>query len=354
MKVAFKKDETMNTKRYVPPAIPLVGPESVEPMKNECLTMKLRSDPTDSSSQTYELTVKFFRTGSPEEWLVFCRDLKRVLAGQNITTGPPKYTMARRLIFGDTLAVFNKAALDKGTESSENFESVLKEVSKHIFPQRALAYQKRYMRRYMRKPKDMSTRSFAARLSEMNAYLEHFPPHEENQELDNEEVIDILEFGVPNAWQKNMVLQGFDPMIHSITEFVAFCERHEFTEGTVDNSDNHKAKPKTSSKSSSNDRKSWAKTSAEAPNHKKRHNHETKWCDLHQTHGHSTAECKVVQSQISKMRNAWEPVRPSHLKGNYNGNNTYNNNNKTYSPKIKKELMSLMNEGFKQIIKSKK
>jgi hypothetical protein len=354
MRVVYKKDTsssaTSNTKRFVPPPIPLSRPEVVEPKKNECLSIKLRSDPADNNSQTYELTVKFFRTGTPEEWLVFMRDLKRVLTGQNITTGPPKYAMARRLIFGDTLAVFNKAALDKGNETVANFELVLKDVTTHVFPQRALAYQKRYMRRYMRKPRDMSTRLFVARIAEMNAYLQEFPPFEDNQELDEQEIVDILEFGVPNSWQKNMVLQGFDPMIHAVTDFVEFCERHEFTEGSLDNSDD-KAKPKASSKNSSNDGKSRAKSSAEAPN-KKRHHGDEKWCDLHQTNGHSTAECKVVQSQITKMRNSWEPVRPNpnHLKGNNNNNDK----NKSFMPKDKKELMSLMGESFKQMLKAKK
>jgi hypothetical protein len=49
--------------------------------------------------------------------------------------------------------------------------------------------------------------------------------------------LDLLEFAVPNAWQKNMVLQGFDPVIHTPSEFVAFCERHEFTEGNLNNSE---------------------------------------------------------------------------------------------------------------------
>ncbi len=97
------------------------------------------------------------------------------------------------------------------------------------------------MRRYLRKPRDMTTREFAACISEMNQYLKQFPPFEDNQELDEDEIIDILEFGIPHLWQNNMVLQGFDPMESTLAELVDFCKRHEFTKGNkTENSRNNK------------------------------------------------------------------------------------------------------------------
>jgi hypothetical protein len=111
----------------------------------------------------------------------------------------------------------------------------------------------------------MTTRAFAARVAELNAYLEELPPFKDNQELDDTEIMDILENGVPNTWLKNMVLQGFHPMESSVTDFVAFCGRHELTEGTLDNSmePNKETKPKANSKNSFKDVKSRAKPSEE-------------------------------------------------------------------------------------------
>lgn len=354
MKIGNLSASPSNAKRFVPTPIPLARPASEDLKKNECLTLKLRTDPNDAASQTYELTVKFFRTGTAEEWLIFMRDLKRILVGQNVTTGPPKYAMIRRLILGDTLAVFNKAATEKGNETVANFEACLQEVTTHVFPQRALAHQKRYMRRYMRKPRDMSTREFTARVTELNAYLKEFPPFQEDQHLDDPEIMDILEFGVPNSWQKNMVMQGFDPMIHTTAEFVCFCERHEFTEGALDNSeDKNKVKPKASLKSSSNDGKSRAKPSVEAISYNKNKRKATsdKWCDLHQTHGHNTSECKVVQSQISKMRASWESVRPNNSASFKKPNSNYT---KDSSVTNKKELMTMVKESIKSLVNNKK
>lgn len=250
--------------------------------------------------------------------------------------------MIRRLLIGDTLAVFNKEAQDIGAETVANFEVVLQKVTAHVFPQRALSYQKRYMRRYMRKPRNLTTREFSVRVSELNSYLKSFPPFGNGQELSEEEILDLMEFAVPNAWQKNMVLQGFDPVIHTPSEFVAFCERHEFTEGTLHNSNTNGAKPKVSSKNGSTDGKSRAKPSAEASSNKRKS--KEKWCDLHQTHGHDTSECKVVQAQISKMRQSWETVRPSKAMPDKNKDHGFQ----------KKEVMSMVKEGIKQMFKSKK
>jgi hypothetical protein len=59
----------------------------------------------------------------------------------------------------------------------------------------------------MRKPRSMTTREFSARVNKLNGYLKQFPPFNHDQVLTEE---DILEFAVPNAWHKNMVVQGFD------------------------------------------------------------------------------------------------------------------------------------------------
>jgi hypothetical protein len=85
----------------------------------------------------HHLTVKYFQTGPPEEWLLLQRDLRRFLNDQNTTTGPAKYVMIRHLIMGVTLTVFDNAAQTHGNETNANFELCLRDVSTHIFPQNA-------------------------------------------------------------------------------------------------------------------------------------------------------------------------------------------------------------------------
>ncbi len=63
MKVSQPSANT-GRKPFVPPPIPLERPTVKELKKQEYLTMKLRSDPADANSQTYDLTIQFFRTGT--------------------------------------------------------------------------------------------------------------------------------------------------------------------------------------------------------------------------------------------------------------------------------------------------
>ena len=127
-----------------------------------------------------------------------------------------------------------------------------------------------------------------------------------------------------------MVLQGFDPLDNTLADLVAFCICHEFTKGNSgkDNGDNSKPKGKGSSDS---DKKPSAKT-----NNAKGSNKNGKFCDLHQSYGHSTAECKVVQAQIKKMRS------------NYKGGQSYK---KAPSKETKATVMSLVEKSVKASMK---
>ena len=121
---------------YIPPPIPFHRPERKELDKDKYMVAKLRSNPEEASSQTYELNVPYFDTGCPEVWLQFTDNLKRVLKGQNIKEAPAMVQMAKRLMQGDALAEFNHAwnKREEGEDSAEMFESCLQDISKHVSP----------------------------------------------------------------------------------------------------------------------------------------------------------------------------------------------------------------------------
>eukprot|EP00957_Ditylum_brightwellii_P100995 7697948-Ditylum_brightwellii.AAC.1 len=64
-------------------------------------TYKLRTTPTDATSPTYELSIPFFKEGTPKEWIKFRHGLQAVLKGQNVTQGPPSYAVAKTLLKGN-------------------------------------------------------------------------------------------------------------------------------------------------------------------------------------------------------------------------------------------------------------
>ena len=88
-------------KARCPPPIPLERAERKAPQKDECITMKLCSNPTNKSLQVYEIVVKYFSTGTAEEWFRFQKNLDCILVGQNIMDANAKYSMTWQLLEGD-------------------------------------------------------------------------------------------------------------------------------------------------------------------------------------------------------------------------------------------------------------
>jgi hypothetical protein len=206
------------------PPIPLERPERQVLEDGNYVSFKLRAVPIDPHSQLYSLSVPYYSSGTPEKWIIFRKNLDKVLIGQNITTGPPTYAMTRRILEGAALAKFEDSVLDRGTETLDHFTLVLEDMSNYVFPRRALQMQKRFMRRYMRKPRKLKMREFMARVEELNHDLRYFPVFVPGARLLEDELLDIYENGVPNSWQKQFLLQGFDPIEHTKQEFLEFCE----------------------------------------------------------------------------------------------------------------------------------
>ena len=197
------------------------------------MSFKLRSNPTEKNSPVYELMAKSFATGSVEQFIQWKRDLHKIISGQNVTRVVDKFTMAKRLLHGDALAVFDAVASAMDLIEDEEFELALTELALHVFPKNALTNQKSWLSRSAeaRKVSGTLTRQWVARLREINLMLPEFPPDfDESQKLRPEDVIDILEYGIPTKWKAKMVETGFIPADHSPTEFVEFCERLESAE----------------------------------------------------------------------------------------------------------------------------
>ena len=106
-----KKSTNDRRSGFLPPPIPLERPPPRILQKDEYLVMKLRSEPKRSSSPVYELSVPYFKNGTPEEWMKFLENFEKIIIGQDLSTGPTQFSMARRLLSRETLANFNSKAL---------------------------------------------------------------------------------------------------------------------------------------------------------------------------------------------------------------------------------------------------
>ena len=141
------------------PPIPLEREERQVLEDGNYVSFKLRAVPVDPESQLYSLSVLYYSTGTPERWILFRKNLDKVLIGQNVTTGPPTYAMTRRILEGAALAKFEDLAHDHGTETLKHFALVLEDMGTYVFPRRSLQMETRFMRRYMRKPRKLKCES---------------------------------------------------------------------------------------------------------------------------------------------------------------------------------------------------
>jgi hypothetical protein len=67
---------------------------------------KLRAVPTNPDSQLNSLSVPYYTTGTPEQWILIRKNLDKVLIGQHITTGHPAYAMTWHILEGMALVKF--------------------------------------------------------------------------------------------------------------------------------------------------------------------------------------------------------------------------------------------------------
>jgi hypothetical protein len=115
-----------------------------------------------------------------------------------------------------------------------------------VCPYRALENQKRFMRRKMRKPTGMSTLQYVNHMTRINTKeLPNLPPFRGAAgKFTDDEFKEIILFGLPNSWKKEMDKFDFDPFLKSITELVEFCERMEASDKTGHNQNTRKIRTK--------------------------------------------------------------------------------------------------------------
>eukprot|EP00957_Ditylum_brightwellii_P053019 4020269-Ditylum_brightwellii.AAC.1 len=135
--------------------------------------------------------------------------LSVVLKGQNVTQGPASYVVVKTLLKGNAFTVSKQVEIDYSNLTIPHFELCLDDVAAHIFSKKSGQAQK---------------------------YLKDFPVHNRNsiQPLDNNKLLDILEYGVTVSWHREFTVQGFDQVDQGLQKFVQFCTRLELCEPSAD------------------------------------------------------------------------------------------------------------------------
>jgi len=308
------KEEAKSSNRLLPP-IPYERPEIPEFKKGDGQTYRLRNDPANDKSPGYDVSVRYFSSGTCEEFLLFETDMRRVFKGQGVTAGPGRFDIARRLLTGGALTTFNQA-LGEGNENLENFKSCMNAVRESIFPRHACLLQRKIMKSgQMRKPKGVSMQQFAARISELNSYLTRFPPISSTrlaEEYPSYEVVEILEAGIPNSWKTQMALIGFHVHEHDVEAFVQKCREFETAEaasGKMIGQTNEK--PKANGKGKG--KREYGETKRNGKKNGSANGKEfvdgVRMCPLH-NYSHPMQDCKTLLKQAANMKGMWDAAGP--------------------------------------------
>ena len=206
---------------------------------------------------------------------------------------------------------------------------------KCLLPNKTIQHVNQHLRREAGKPLDMSATQHIMHICRMNT--EEIPrcplAFNDTQRLSDNEIVDILLFGAPKSWQREMDCQGIDPLTTTPTEAVEFMERIEMSE---DFDANKKAVATTTKKGGKKKANGRGNSDANGSKH----------CVLHGNNNtHGTSECKTLMAQAKK------------LKGNNGANQKGKDTNKPLKNKAKdntgdskKELAALVKKAT-QLIK---
>ena len=326
MKNEFNKDEKFQEKHVI---LPLVGTKDPPLNKDNSRTFELSSQPGTDNAATFKSSVRILQGDEDlRSQLIWVKDCKSMLAGLNVTTWQPAIKLIESVTsescYGNFVMALNAAAqvaknadIRQAIEDSDataqataeaqdlehyySFDRVkdaIPEVIRHNIPYKCLQKVKRHLRRNCRKPLDMKVRVYANHLQRINSEeLPQIPPLDINNSLSLDEIVDILLFGTPKAWQREMDRQGFDPFEQPLFQVINFMERIEESEDPRTHDNQAKQQKKPAPKGGNKKSDGWKKVSSNDSDKPRFH------CMLHGWNStHDTEDCRVLQSQAKKLK----------------------------------------------------
>lgn len=363
-----------NKPRQVEAVLPLLDDEDSETSENlKASTFKLRTVPADADSPKYSFVVPVINDSvTVRNAIKWYKKVQKVFVGLNIGTAEAKHTLIQELCEAGVLTAYTTAvdnsitrrhkelqeaakqqAIQDGQNAREAGEALQRRIQRavqgvgrpdgtnadinagthaimrHVCPYKALAKQKRFMRRKMRKPADMPVRVYVNRLIDINNNeIPHLPPFDRAQVLEDDELVDIITFGLPKSWINKMDEHDFDPFASDINGILSFCERME----SAEESDKY-----SSSKPAAQEKKTSKKH--------KPHSHHSgkKWCEYHEVDTHNTKDCQTLKKL--KAKSSGSEDKP------YHKNKTWKRKSEDAKSYSKKELAAIAKKASRDAIK---
>ena len=208
-------------------------------------------------------------------------------------------------------------------------------VVEHVLPHKVLARVKRSLRRDMRKPSDMSIRKYWGCLSTINCEeVTMLPPFGIGQQLSGDEMVDIVLYGCPKSWSKELDRQSVDPYELTPNQLISKLESIEASEDFDPTSKTVTKKKVTTTKSSNTSKKS------------------DFYCLLHgKNHTHDTDDCTKLKTEAKRLKG---DKSKSTTKTNNNNKSSWKKKATDASDKAKSEITALVKSSVKKAVKDLK
>jgi hypothetical protein len=182
------------------------------------------------------MKVAKFGSGTPAIWIEVLNSLNKIWTQNVMTTATDREASVKTIVCDDALTAF-EASLEESQDGDEDDEVEvlalttemvnvgLTDVSKTIFPHRALEIQKLWMRRAIRKPKDMTFRKLVAAVMQMNKSSSKFPAATDDDKFSTNDLLEILEWSLPAKWRAKFDLDRYVPSLHDKARLIAEAAR---------------------------------------------------------------------------------------------------------------------------------
>jgi hypothetical protein len=312
----------------------LADPVPDDKDKTSSVIFTLRVRAVDQGGPTYKRVIRLFKEGTPQEWIAFLDGLHEVWRQNAVLDAADRVAVIHTVLREDALVQFEAAMMDLQLPiagvihpfNNDLINDALQVVALGVFPHRALILQKRWMRRIMKKPWDMTMRKYAAAVVRINNSLMQFPGGIPEDRFSEDELIDILEFSIPAKWRRQFDLDHYVPTEHDRAMLVTNSETLERNDPhTFQEVETRNGKKQKNGKSG-NSQKDEAKQVGDF------------YCSFHgknETHG--TKDCFTLKNRAKKAKEATDK-----------GKKEYSSNRRDFSPKaFRKEINYLAKHGKK-------
>ena len=208
--------------------------------------LKQRAGST-ATAPSYKIKVARFCEGTVAEWIEFRKAIAELWRQNGLTNPQDRVANICTILRGDSLTGFEEKIQELTTSADEaggitdvllTDETVLASlnaVALTIFPFNSLETQKQWMRRRMKKPKDLSIRKYVSTVGRLNNSLPLFPNGRDADKFTAGEILEILAWSIPEVWRTKFDKRGYVPAEHGKERFVTECEAVERNEPKVSN-----------------------------------------------------------------------------------------------------------------------